>query len=162
MRSEIEEKVPSTAKILLFRHLNKDINEQWVDWACDVLVAGFDTPNIRMFAAESSPFDQLKLKPLADSIFEELGLTYQIKDRVVEQYANYLVKEALEKRIDSFIALSKLRNLYLELNDEPLLHRFYILHVMKDDEMGGMQYDVDIDHEIYNYYQQWLNEHSKT
>lgn len=37
--------VKSTAEILALKALNRDINKTWVDWAVEMLMAGFDTEN---------------------------------------------------------------------------------------------------------------------
>lgn len=35
--------VKMTAEILAFKALNRDIDKTWVDWAVNMLMAGFDT-----------------------------------------------------------------------------------------------------------------------
>jgi len=50
--------VKSTTEILAFKALNRDINKTWVDWAVEMLMAGFDTENLTILAGEFEPFNQ--------------------------------------------------------------------------------------------------------
>ena len=56
--------VKSTTEILALKALNRDIDKFWVNWAVDMLLAGFDTENLIILAGESEPFNQFQLELL--------------------------------------------------------------------------------------------------
>ncbi|MFZ4464691.1 MAG: hypothetical protein ACOYN5_12650 [Bacteroidales bacterium] len=53
--------VKTTAEILAFKALNRNIDKTWVDWAVDMLIAGYDTENLTILAGESEPFNQFQM-----------------------------------------------------------------------------------------------------
>lgn len=148
--------IPSTAEIVLFKFLNRSVNDKWVTWACDMLAAGFDSENLRMLAAQGFPvIDSVELQLLVHNTLNDFNIKSSDKEMVVKQYAGYLVNQAIEKRIDCLFVLEKLKDLYLELNDEPILVDFYRLYHMKGDEVGGMKYVHEVDKTIETYFFEW-------
>ncbi len=89
------ETIISTAEILAFKVLNRNIDKIWVDWAVDMLMAGFDTENLVILAGEGEPFNQFYLQDLTTKILDELQLDYSDKDQTIKNYACYLVDKAL-------------------------------------------------------------------
>jgi hypothetical protein len=83
--------VKSTAEILAFKALNRDVDKTWVDWAVDMLIAGFDTEHLTILAGESEPFNQFQMQELAEKVLVELQLDYSDKDQTIKNYACYLI-----------------------------------------------------------------------
>ena len=67
--------VPSTSEILVFRMLDRNIDKRWIDWAYEMICAGFETENLIELAGEIEPYNQFELQRLTDKIFKELGLS---------------------------------------------------------------------------------------
>lgn len=51
-RLKILQPVKSTAEILAFKAFNKDIDKRWIDWAYNMLLAGYSTEYLVMLAGE--------------------------------------------------------------------------------------------------------------
>ena len=125
--------VKSTAAVLAFKALNRNIDKYWVDWAVDMLVAGFDTENLIILAGESQPFNQFELQKLTDKVFGELHFDYSDKEKTIKNYVYYLVCEGLNGGIAIIKVLGSLKDLCVELDYEDYLYDFYLLYFAKDD-----------------------------
>lgn len=125
--------VKSTAEILAFKALNRDIDKSWIDWAVDMLMAGFDTENLTILAGESEPFNQFEIQELVDKVLAELQLDYLDKDRTIKNYACYLIDKSLNGELDNFKVLDILKDIFIELDYEKYLYDFYSLYFAKDD-----------------------------
>ena len=66
--------VASTAEILAYKALNRDIGRSWVDWAIEMLFAGFETEHLIILAGETEPYNQFKLQELTNKVLSELQL----------------------------------------------------------------------------------------
>ncbi len=84
--------VKATAEILAFKALNRDIDKAWVDWAVDMLMAGFDTENLAILAGEFEPYNQFQLQNLTTKVLDELRLDYSDKDQTIKNYACRLME----------------------------------------------------------------------
>ncbi|HYG38322.1 MAG TPA: hypothetical protein VD908_06880 [Cytophagales bacterium] len=124
--------VKTTAEILAFKAFNRDIDENWVDWAVDMLTAGYDTENLTILAGESEPFNQFQMQELADKVLSELKLDYSDKDEAIKNYACYLIDKSLDGELD-FKVLDILKDICIELDYEKYLYDFYSLYFAKDD-----------------------------
>ena len=65
-------KVLSTYKILKGKAFNEDIDETWIDWAIEMMEAGYESDNLYMLAGETKPFRQFELQELTRKILEDL------------------------------------------------------------------------------------------
>ncbi len=125
--------VKSTAEILAFKALNRDVNKTWVDWAVEMLLAGFDTENLVILAGEFEPYNQFQLQHLTTKVLDELQLDYSHHEQTIKNYACYLIDKSLHGEIDNFKVLEILKNICVELGDEAYLFDFYLLYFTKDD-----------------------------
>lgn len=125
--------VKTTAEILAFKALNRDIDKAWVDWAVDMLMAGYDTEHLTILAGESEPFNQFEMQELADKVLAELQLDYSDKDQTIKNYACYLIDKSLDGELDNFKVLNILKDICIELDYEKYLYDFYSLYFAKDD-----------------------------
>jgi|WetSurMetagenome_2_1015567.scaffolds.fasta_scaffold18424_2 hypothetical protein len=155
--------VKSTAEILAFKVLNRDINKTWVDWAVDMLMAGFDTENLTILAGEFEPYNQFQLQDLTTKVLNELHLDYSDKDQTIKNFACYLIDKSQSKELDSFKVLDILKDICIELEMEKYLYQFYLLYFAKDDlldsEIQWYLEGVDrsnIDKVIEDYFTTWM------
>jgi hypothetical protein len=125
--------VKSTAEILAFKLLNRDIDKTWVDWAVQMLLAGYDTEHLTILAGESEPFNQFQMQELADKVLTELQLDYSDKGQTIKNYACYLIDKSLNGELDNFKVLDILKDICIELDYEKYLFDFYLLYNAKDD-----------------------------
>jgi hypothetical protein len=125
--------VKSTAEILAFKALNRDINKTWVDWAVEMLMAGFDTENLAILAGEFEPYYQFQLQDLTTKVLNELQLDYSDKEQTIKNYACYLIDKSLDGELDNFKVLDILKDICIELDYERYLYDFYLLYFTKDD-----------------------------
>jgi hypothetical protein len=125
--------VKSTAEILAFKVLNRDIDKTWVNWAVDMLIAGFDTEHLTILAGENEPFNQFQMQELVDKVLAELQLDYSVKDQTIKNYACYLIDKSLDGELDNFKVLGILKDICIELEYEKYLYDFYSLYFAKDD-----------------------------
>lgn len=154
--------VKTTAEILAFKALNRPIDKTWVNWAVDMLTAGFDSRNLNILAGESEPFNQFYMKQLTDKVLIELNLDCSDKNRTIKNYACYLIDKSLDGELKNFQALRVLKEICIELEYEKYLYDFYLLYFAKDD----LSYSEDqwywdgakrenVDEIINNYFENW-------
>lgn len=125
--------IPSTAEILIFKMLGDNINKKWIDWAYDMLMAGFETENLIILAGEIEPYNQFELQRLTDKILDELGLTYENSELVYRNYACYLIGKALSGEMQAINVLDILKEICIRADYEPLYYDFYSLYFALDD-----------------------------
>ncbi len=125
--------VKSTSEILAYKVLNRNVDKTWIDWAVDMLMAGFDTENLTMLAGESAPFNQFQMQELTDRVLTELQLDYSDKHKIIKNYTCYLIDKSLDGEIDNLKVLNILKDICIELNYEKYLYDFYTLYFAKDD-----------------------------
>ena len=123
--------VKSTTEILAFKALNRDINKTWVDWAVEMLMAGFDTENLTILAGEFEPFNQFQLQNLTTVVLSELRLDYSDKERAIKNYACYLIDKVRNREIETVKALDILKDICCELDMVSYLFQFYLLYFTK-------------------------------
>ncbi len=129
--------IPSTAEVLFFKSFDKLSNPKWIDWATDMLIAGFDTEHLRMLAAESDPLDAHKISWLTDKVFEELDIDFKDTEANIKRYVSYLISEAEAGKFKVLSVLERLKNLCVELVYTKSLFQFYLLYLAKWDLMDG-------------------------
>jgi hypothetical protein len=157
------ETVPSTAEILVFKMLDRDIDGSWVKWAYDMLCAGFENESLLILAGETEPYNQFELQPLTDKIFKELNLGVNDSKQVYKGYIGYLISKTLEGEMKILAALKIINDLYIEDDYEPLLKDFYMLYYAYDDLVySDQQWYWDgatrenIDDITIKYFKEWL------
>jgi len=154
--------VNSTAEILTFKALNRDINMTCVDWAVEMLTAGFDTENLTILAGESEPFNQFQLQDLTTKVLAELEFDYSDRERTIKNYACYLIDKTRNGEIETVKVLNILKDICIELDMESYLYQFYLLYFSKTDLMESEnQWYIDgvdrsnIDAVIEDYFTTW-------
>lgn len=131
--------IPSTAAILAYKVLNRPTERAWIDWAYDMLVAGFDTEDLVILAGMQDPLNYFEMAILTDRVLSQLSLEYTNRNVVIRNYAAYLAKLGLTGERKPFSVLDELKDIHIELGlDSPLAY-FYELYYAKED----LQYSED-------------------
>ncbi|GHT57907.1 hypothetical protein AGMMS50239_01270 [Bacteroidia bacterium] len=125
--------IKSTAEILALKVFNRDIDKIWIDWAVNMLVAGFDTENLRILAGESEPINQFYAQDLAEKVLSELNLDYSDQEKIIKEYVLFLIEKSLNGEIDNFKTLEILKDICIELDYLNCLYDFYLLYYAKED-----------------------------
>ncbi|MCR8561217.1 hypothetical protein KXD93_26425 [Mucilaginibacter sp. BJC16-A38] len=125
--------IPSTAEILAFKMLGRNVNRQWIDWAYSMLEAGFETENLIILAGEVEPYNQFELQSLADKVLKELDLKWDDREQVIRNYACYLVGQALDGKLQTLNVLSTLTEVCIDDGYESDLYDFFSLYYAYDD-----------------------------
>ena len=158
--------VLSTFKILMQKSLNADIDESWINWAMEMMEAGFENENLFILAGISKPFNQFELQDLTSKILNELNLDFSNQKSVIENYVYYLISISIHKTEVYLETLKELKNICIELNMEDKYMNFYLLYFAKDDlvEQEYQHYWNDanrenIDQIITEYFMNWKTEY---
>jgi hypothetical protein len=125
--------IDSTAEILAFKVLNRNVTKKWISWAVDMIMAGIETENLLILAGESEPYNQFELHRLTDKIFNELNISLDDKDQIIKNYVCYLIDKMLAGEMQPFYLLDILKDLCIELVYKKYLYDFYLLYFAKDD-----------------------------
>jgi hypothetical protein len=158
----------STAAILAYKNLNRNIDKFWIDWAVEMLMSGFDTENLVILAGISPPYDQFELQSLTNKVLEELRLDYSNREKTIRGYVRYLIQTGTAEELDvisSLKILRELRDLYYELDYDNSILTFYNLYYgLEDLQHDDVQWYVDgMDKDnmlsfVKNTFGQWLRE----
>jgi hypothetical protein len=161
--------ISSTAEILAFKMLGKSVDKRWVNWAYDMLCAGFETEHLIMLAGEVEPYNQFELQSLTNRIFNELHLTWDNTKQTYINYVCYLIGEALANKLRFESVLNIIKDIYYELDYESSLQDFYMLYYAYDDlRYSDNQHYWDgatrgnIDLITRQYFENWMNDDCRT
>ena len=78
--------VLSTYKILKEKAFNSDIDESWVDWAIEMMEAGYEADSLYQLAGTLKPYNQFELQALTTLVLKDLQLDYSDKKKVLKNY----------------------------------------------------------------------------
>lgn len=156
--------IPSTAEILAYKVLNRNGGGIWINWAVDMLIAGFDTEHLVELAGASVHDSHFELQALATKALHELNLDYTDKHQIIRNYASYSILLSLDGTTPPIKVLNILYDIHFELDEESYLEHFTHLYYAKEEELlnNGVQWyftsidNSDIDSIIHDYFVQWL------
>ncbi|WP_455586388.1 hypothetical protein [Bacteroides sp.] len=165
--NEIFEKVPSTAEVLLYKLENSNINLQWINWAIDMLNAGYETENLIILAGEDIHCNPFEFATLTDKIIEELHLNEIDFNSIIINYSVLLAKQVVQSpsKVNITTTLKKLEQRCINNEYPPLLYDFYLLsNAIEELESMGEQwywYDPSLRKENWfdytlNYFKHWI------
>ena len=154
----------STYKILKIKAFEESIDETCIDWAIEMVEAGYESENLYMLAGQTKPYNQFHLWELTDKVLKDLNLDYTDKDLTIRNYVYYLISVSINDP-DTYIgALRELRDFYIH-SPYSQFSDFYLLYYARDElmEYKDQQYweganRDNIDLVIKNQFQKWLNE----
>lgn len=93
----MKEPVLSTYKILKEKAFNADINDSWIDWAIEMMEAGYESINLYELAGITRPYNQFHLQDLTAKIFKEFNLDYSDKTQTIKNYVYFLLTSNIDK-----------------------------------------------------------------
>lgn len=125
--------VKSTSEILAFKVLNRNVNNVWINWAIEMLIAGYNSESLLFLAGENENTNQFELQNLANKTLDELGLDFSDKDKVINDYVYYLIDEAILGKKSYLSVLRALKDLCVELGYISFLYDFYSLYYAQED-----------------------------
>ena len=80
------QKVISTYRVLMKKAFNEDIDESWVEWALEMMEAGYESDNLYILAGLSKPYNHFELQELTDKVFADLNLDTSGKLLTISNY----------------------------------------------------------------------------
>lgn len=129
----MREPVLSTYKILKEKAFNSDINESWIDWAIEMMEAGYESNNLYELAGTTRPYNQFELQDLTNKVFKELNLDYSDKTKTLKNYVYFLLTSNTDKPEKYYKVLREFRDIYYELDADPEYQELALLYWAKDD-----------------------------
>ncbi len=129
----MKEPVLSTYKILKEKAFQSDINESWIDWAIEMMEAGYESINLYELAGTTRPYNQFELQDLTTKIFKDLNLDYSDKTKALKNYVYFLITSNLDKPENYYRTLREFRDIYYELNMDSEYQDLALLYWAKDD-----------------------------
>jgi hypothetical protein len=125
--------VLSTYKILKEKAFNSDITESWIDWAIEMMEAGYESINLYELAGTTRPYNQFELKELTNQVFKDLNLDYSDKTKTLKNYVYFLLTSNIDKPVKYNIVLREFRDIYYELDADAEYQDLALLYWAKDD-----------------------------
>ncbi len=157
-------KVKSTYKVLADKVLEQGSREEWIDWALEMVMAGFESEHLIILAGLTLDTNRFEFDDIVNRALKELSLDKATKDEIVYAYVYYLVSEAIEGNISKRKVLRELRDLCQNRDYDEELFKFYLLYYALDEleNLGVQSYwnngdNNDIDIEIDNELRSWKN-----
>jgi len=129
----MREPVLSTYKILKAKAFNSDIDESWVDWAIEMMEAGYESDSLYQLAGTLKPYNQFELQVLTTQVLKDLQLDFSDKRKALKNYVYYLITSNLDKPENYYRVLGELRDIYYELDMDVEYQDLALLYWAKDD-----------------------------
>jgi hypothetical protein len=163
------EKIPARAYEIQARYiLGLRVLPEWVDWAAEAIVAGYDSQSLRILAGLQPPFDDQELNRLSNKSFSELNIVPLKKESCIPFYTTLILRKALDGQLTQREALEKLKDMCVATGYEKPLMDFYRLYfALTDLETSEVQWywkganRENIAKIIDDYFQNWLKNHSE-
>lgn len=117
-----------TIEALALTTLNRVVDGRWVDWAVEMLDAGYESSSLVRLAGEPQPFNAFEMDSLVRRVFEELHLPMPVDGkRAALALASVWVERFLSGEAPMGVTLQKLSHLYFEAVSMPELSVFYLM-----------------------------------
>ena len=129
----MQKPVLSTYKILKDKAFNADIDESWIDWAIEMMEAGYEADSLYQLAGTLKPYNQFELQALATQVLKDLQLDYSDKRKALKNYAYFLITSNIDKRENYDKVLREFRDIYYELDMDIEFQDLALLYWAKDD-----------------------------
>ena len=129
----MKQRVLTTYKILKEKTFNSDVSESWIDWAIEMMKAGYESLNLYELAGTTRPYNQFELQALTNKIFKELNLDYSNKRQTLRNYVYFLLTANIDHPERYEKVLRELRDIYYELDMDSEYLDLALLCWAKDD-----------------------------
>ncbi|GAB3013906.1 hypothetical protein GCM10027051_16470 [Niabella terrae] len=161
--------VISTYRILMKKAFNSDIDEDWAEWALEMMEAGYESGNLYILAGITKPYNQFELQELTDKVLADLNL--QINDRLqtIRNYVYYIISKTINQPTSYLTTLGEIKDICIGLDMDSEYMSFYLLYFAKDDlnESENQWYwdgadRSNIDKIIYETFQKYMDKIDET
>jgi len=125
--------VISTYKVLMKKAFNEDIDEYWVEWALEMMEAGYESDNLYILAGISKPYNQFELQELTDKVIADLNLDTGDKSLTIRNYVYYILSTTINEPSKYISILKEVKDICIGLDMEKEYMDFYLLYFAKDD-----------------------------
>lgn len=126
-----------TSEILLKKALQSAAGKDCVEWAFGLLESGVDTPNLRILAGKTEPYNSFEMERLRDRVLEDLNI---VALPLLEAATGYLLEKferALRGELNMIHALNEAKNLWYETGNARELNDLAMLYFAHDDLAAG-------------------------
>jgi len=159
----MEKLPPRTYEIQAGFLLGLSALQNWVDWATEAIVAGYDSESLRILAGLESPFDEQEINRLSKRAFDELNIIPLKMENSIPYFIGPIFRQISNGEITRKEALLKLKDLCLATNYAKPLMDFYLLYfALSDLETSELQWywkganRENINKIIDDYFENWL------
>jgi hypothetical protein len=125
--------IKSTYNVLTLYVQNRFADESWAIWALEMLEAGFETEHLVIMAGIGKSENFFYVRDLATKVFAELSLNYSSQEKIMNDYALYLVEEALAGNRSYSAVVTELKDVYNAFGHPNHLSEFYLLYWASED-----------------------------
>jgi len=154
------EPVLSTYKILKKKAFNENIDESWIDWAIEMIEAGYESDNLYMLAGITKPYNQFELQELTNKVLNDLHLDYSNKQKAIDGYAFFIITKTIDNPKGYLSALGELKDICMDLNFNEDYMNFYLLYYAKDDLDGDNYWEGvtrdNVDQIVKEEFSKWI------
>ena len=112
---------------------NEDIDESWVEWALEMMEAGYESENLYILAGIIKPYNQFELQELTDRVLADLDLTTNDKSLTIRNYVYYILSKTINEPNKYLETLKEVKDICIGLEMEKEYMDFYLLYFAKDD-----------------------------
>jgi hypothetical protein len=123
--------VTSTYKIVYGLTLDNYVEQEWIDWALEMLSAGYESESILYLDSFDLYDKMLGLRETINKALKDIGIDHSNHEMIIKSYADYIIESALNKEVSVTQALSMLKQMCLEQNWPKYLINFYSLYHAK-------------------------------
>lgn len=144
---DIVTKVPVTCEILALTVFGEDIiNQRWVEWANDMLKAGFINKTMKCLASGAFPDNQTDLKERVNVLIREFNME-QTNEEILSNYIWFLLMEQDRGKRSVLEVVQCLDDLYL-LSGIPELYDYHLLFNAKTALIGSGKQNFWVNYEL--------------
>jgi hypothetical protein len=133
MIKKMQNPVLSTYKILKEKAFNADIDESWVDWAIEMMEAGYEADSLYQLAGTLKPYNQFELQILTTQVLKDLQFDYSDQRKALKNYVYFLIASNIDKSENYYKVLREFRDIYYELDMDVEYQDFALLYWAKED-----------------------------
>lgn len=158
--------VSSTAKVIWHKAFERHSDMLWINWAIDMIEAGFQSENLYILAGCTPPFEPSVMNDLTTAVLKDLSIDYTDKQMATKNYAYSLIKKALADPAKLADTLYQLQEFYYITGKEKIYRDFYFLYFAYEElnELGIQFYwegatRKNIDTIIRNRFLGWLRDY---
>ncbi len=159
-------KVKSTYNVLASKVRQRDSAEEWIDWALEMMEAGFESEHLVILAGLSPHLNRFEFDDIVNKALKELSLDTMTNDEMIYGYVYYLIDQVLTYKTSTKVALGIIRDLCRDRDYDKELFDFYLLAYAKEDlDEAGVQFywqgtdNNNIDAIINDKFQDWKNKY---